>query len=80
MNTNRVVALVSVAAAVVTGVLVPLLDVVDNDIAQAAIIGVVVLAVTAIVITWLIGWQKHETRVAVVPPPVYPDEKNQLEG
>jgi len=79
MTTNRAVAIVSVLAAVVTGVLVPLLDVVENDIAQAVIIGVVIVAVAAIVITWLIGWQKHETRVAVAPPPVYPDEKHQLQ-
>jgi high-affinity Fe2+/Pb2+ permease len=63
---NRLVALVGVAAAVVTGVLIPVLDVVENDTAQAIIIGTLVLAVAAIIWKWLEGWQKYEDRNLIV--------------
>jgi ABC-type Fe3+-siderophore transport system permease subunit len=65
MTANRVAALVAVAASVVTGVLIPLLDVIRNPYAQAAVIVACILAATAIVIVWLIGWQKHEANVAL---------------
>jgi high-affinity Fe2+/Pb2+ permease len=66
MEPNRLVALVGVAAAVVTGVLIPVLDVVENDTAQAIIIGTLVLAVAAIIWKWLEGWQKFEDRSLIV--------------
>ena len=62
MSANRAVAAVGVAAAVVTGVLIPVLDVIKNDIAKAIFLGVLALCVTAIIIIWLLGWQKYEGR------------------
>jgi hypothetical protein len=59
---NRIAALVAIAASIVTGVVVPLLDVVHDPIAQAIIIVACILAAAAVAITWLIGWQKYEDR------------------
>jgi protein-S-isoprenylcysteine O-methyltransferase Ste14 len=59
---NRVAALVAIAASVVTGVIVPVLDVVHDPMAQAIIIVACILAAAAVAITWLIGWQKFEAR------------------
>jgi high-affinity Fe2+/Pb2+ permease len=67
MTPNRLVALVGVAAAVVTGVLIPVLNVVENDVARAIVLCVLVLAITAIIIVWLLGWQKHEAAEHPVP-------------
>lgn len=62
MTTNRAVAVVGVAAAVVTGVLIPVLDVIENDVAKAVFLGVLALCITAIIVIWLLGWQKYEAR------------------
>lgn len=62
MTPNRIAALVAIAASVVTGVVVPVLNVVHDPIAQAIIIVACVFAATAVAITWLIGWQKYEDR------------------
>jgi hypothetical protein len=62
VSPNRIAALVTIAASVVTGVIVPVLNVVHDPIAQAIIIVACILVAGAVTITWLIGWQKYEER------------------
>lgn len=62
MSPNRIAALVAIAASVATGVIVPVLNVVHDPIAQAIIIVACILSAAAVAITWLIGWQKYEDR------------------
>lgn len=62
MTPNRIAALVAIAASVATGVVVPVLNVVHDPIAQAIIIVACIFAAAAVAITWLIGWQKYEDR------------------
>lgn len=61
MPANRVAALSGVLAAIVAA-LVSLLGAFQSDTAKAIVVGVVVLAITALVIVYLLGYQKYEAR------------------
>lgn len=62
MSPNRLVALVAALSAAASALL-PILGAVTT-LPQAIVLCVVVLAVAAIAIVWLIGWQKHEGHAA----------------
>lgn len=66
MPANRVAALSGVLAAVVAAV-VSLLGAFESDTAKAVVLGVVVVAVTAIVIVFLIGAQRSEKLQKIYP-------------
>lgn len=83
MNTNRLAALSGVLTAV-AGVVVTLLGAVDST-SKAIVTSVGLVVIGAVLIVWLLGWQKHEARVVdsmpqVAPPPGEAEIEGLTEG